>query len=311
VPAPAGRYNRGVDRSCAVERPLSWLRAALLACALALAGCAAPVFVTHAPAPMPDELRLLVAGSPRTAFLLLGEIHDHPLQHRLRAQWLEALAREGRFVIAMEQFDATRQADIDRARAGGKNARGIAEAAGFEFRGWQWDFYAPYVELALRADLPLVAANLSRAQAARIARGEAGAAPVVEPSGWGEPERAMLRAKMRDGHCGMLPESALDPMISAQMARDALMAQVMAKARRDTGLPVVLLAGNGHVRSDLGVPRFLRDLVPHARTRSVGFLEEDALTAAGAYDLRIITPAHPRPDPCAGLERQLRGDVDR
>jgi uncharacterized iron-regulated protein len=280
-----------------------WWRVVTLAFALALGGCAAPVLISHAPAPMPRELQSLVAGSPRAVFLLLGEIHDHPLHHKLRAQWLEALAREGRFVIALEQLDANRQDDIDRARAAGKDARGIAEAAGFEFGGWTWEFYAPYVELALRGDLPLVAANLSRSQAARIVRGEGGAS--TEPSGWNDADRAALRGRIRDGHCGMLPEGTVAPMAAAQLARDALMAQVIAKARRDTGLPVVLLAGNGHVRIDLGVPRYLRDLLPQARALSVGFLEEEAITSAGAYDLRVITPAHPRPDPCEGLQKQL------
>jgi len=68
-----------------------------------------------------------------------------------------------------------------------------------------------------------------------------------------------------------------------------------------------LIAGNGHVRRDLGVPRILREVVPRARVLAVGLLErakDGALPAADdrrTYDLAIVTPHVERKDPCAGL----------
>ena len=67
---------------------------------------------------------------------------------------------------------------------------------------------------------------------------------------------------------------------------------------RHAGRGVVLLAGNGHVRSDIGVPRWLpADLRP--RTRVVGALEAGS-TEPAAYDTVLRTAAQTRPDPCAG-----------
>ncbi|HLL17896.1 MAG TPA: hypothetical protein VK439_03865 [Rubrivivax sp.] len=66
----------------------------------------------------------------------------------------------------------------------------------------------------------------------------------------------------------------------------------------------VLLAGNGHVRTDVGAPRWLSaDL--RARSLAVGVLEQGDTTAA--FDRRVFTAPQPRPDPCAafrvGLQR--------
>jgi uncharacterized iron-regulated protein len=263
-------------------------------------------------APPPPALRAAFDGPRPIDFLLLGEIHDHPLHHGLRARWLEALAERHRFVLALEQLDADRQPALEAALAAstrrpgtgaaGEAARRLVQAAGFDFRGWHWPFYAPYVELALRRGLPLAAANLSNAQARRIARGEPHPLAGVEPAGWGAADREAMAVEIRDGHCGMLPERSIAPMAAAQLARDAQIARALVEARRVHGLPVVLIAGNGHVRSDLGVPRHLQELAPGARVLAVGFVE--AGRPAGAFDLEVRTPVHDRPDPCEGLRRR-------
>lgn len=282
----------------------------------ARAGASLPV--DRADAPVPPRIESALSDGRPVDFLLLGELHDHPLHHAVRAHWLEALASRGRFAIALEQLDADRQPALDAAlrqyRAGqgtgasasasaqvgeaamAEAARRIAEAAGFDFRGWQWSFYEPFVSLALRRDLPLVAANLPNVQARQIARGGAHPLAGERPAGWGEAEDAAMAAEIRDGHCGMLPERLLAPMAAAQRARDAQIARALVQARQATGLPVVLIAGNGHVRTDLGVPRHLRALVPQARVLAVGLVESGP--AVAPYDLRVPTPAHPRPDPC-------------
>ena len=103
------------------------------------------------------------------------------------------------------------------------------------------------------------------------------------------------------------------PLTGAQKARDRAMAQVVAQARRDTGLPVVLLAGNGHARRDLGVPRYLPEWLPQVDVLAIGLLEDadgDEQRVAGRYDLVISTATQPRADPCvAFLESMKAGRV--
>jgi uncharacterized iron-regulated protein len=62
---------------------------------------------------------------------------------------------------------------------------------------------------------------------------------------------------------------------------------------------VLLLAGNGHVRRDIGVPYWL-DAPLRERARAVGWVERG--DAVQAFDERIEFEPHPRPDPCAAMK---------
>ena len=259
---------------------------------------------------------------PVPDFLLIGEVHDHPLQHGLRARWLSQLADGSRFVLAMEQFDVDQQAALDAARARGLSARGLAEAAGFAFHGWDWSLYEPYVQIAIQHGLPLRAANLSSAQTRAIARGQKTVPAGVRPADWSAQDDALQAIEIDRGHCGLLPAPAIQAMARAQIARDATIADAMVRARQSSGLPVVLLAGNGHVRLDLGVPRHLRARMPNARIFSIGLLEESEAVHAGRrpqdadkqklrqqsprFDWLVMTPPHPRPDPCEAFKAHMR-----
>ena len=68
---------------------------------------------------------------------------------------------------------------------------------------------------------------------------------------------------------------------------------------------VVLLAGNGHARRDIGVPRWLG--VDGSRVFSVGYLEEadDGSTPISAFDAVVRTQAAERRDPCADFRAPL------
>ncbi|HEY0878723.1 MAG TPA: ChaN family lipoprotein [Zeimonas sp.] len=284
--------------------------------------------------PAADALPLPAAA--RTAdFVLFGELHDNVAQHRLRLRWLEELADVHPFALALEQFDADRQDSLDRARAddaraahsastadAASRARRIAEAAGFDFGGWDWDLYRPVIEFALRRGLPLVAANLSPADTARVTQQRAPAAP--PPGGWDDDDSEAMRESIREGHCGLLSERAVEAMAAAQRTRDARIAQALLDAHARTGLPVVLLAGNGHLRRDIGVPRHLSALRPGARIASIALLERTPGSAQGGaqdghrleagpsgsdralFDLVVRTPAQSREDPCVKLRQRLR-----
>ncbi len=241
------------------------------------------------------------------AVVLLGEVHDNARQHELRLAALQrAFAAGWRPAIAMEQFDLDRQADIDRARRErpGDAAYLIALAAPKRAEGgWNWDFYRPFVDLALRYDVPLIAANLSNADTSRIVRGgyeavfdqEKAAALGLDVTIAADLQSAQER-EIDAGHCHALPPAMWPRMARAQFARDAVMADVLRRAARSGG--VVLLAGNGHVRRDIGVPRWLGAV--RDRVFAVGYLEiGDETTPVTAFDAVVRTVAAERVDPCA------------
>lgn len=263
---------------------------ALVACLFA---CASP------PPPEPFEHRL--SGD---ALVLLGEVHDNPAQHRRRLALLErALARGWRPALLMEQLDREDQRAVDRARrAAPAHPERIIELAP---PGWEAGFYRPFVALAARYQLPLVAANLSRADAKRIAR--EGLGVVFTPDELAtlgldlplsDDWQAAQEQEIHAGHCYALPPESWPALARVQFARDAVMAGFV-RTNADRG--VVLLAGNGHVRRDLGVPRWLPPAL-QARSFVVGYLEAGSEPPEGAFDAVVVTPRAEREDPCAAFE---------
>jgi uncharacterized iron-regulated protein len=164
-----------------------------------------------------------------------------------------------------------------------------------------WAYYQPVIQLALDDKLPLLAANLSRADAANVVKdGIAAALPadLVARYTLNALPAAVLAAQereVRDSHCGALPEALVSPMAKAQIARDVVMADTL---RRHASNGIVLIAGNGHVRGDIAVPFWLRQSGLSART--VGFLEPT--TSDAAFDSVQRIPASTRADPCAGFK---------
>ena len=299
---------------------------ALIAPSLALAGLVVALSTSLEAAPAPREAAparieptpaALAHALADRSILLLGEVHDNAAQHALRLAALKQLVASGRRpIIAFEQFDRERQPDIDRARREHPRDPDHLIASAGDDTGWDWKFYRPYVALALDHDLPIVAANLSRRDAMRVA---VEGWPVVFDAATIrklglEALPAELRRKQERaiaiGHCYLLSPDALLPRARAQIARDIVMARAIGGAG---ARGVVLLAGNGHVRRDIGVPAWL---APEERRHSVsiGLLEaaDDASAPApGSFDFYALTEAAGRDDPCEELAKRKTPDAIR
>jgi uncharacterized iron-regulated protein len=263
---------------------------------------------------LPPEAAALIEGMRGADFVLLGELHDHPEQHRVRLQWLRLLAESQSIALVLEHFDSDQQPGIDAARRGPENdeplperAHRLAKAGRFSFEGWDWALISPVVEFALQRGIALYAANLNARETFAIARGQPHALSGAIPRQWGAQAESIMSELIREGHCNLLPDPMIPAMVRAQRARDARMAQVMLDARAATGAKPVLLAGNGHVRRDVGVPLHLRSEAPGSKIFSVGLLELGTEDPAGAFDARWITARHDRPDPCEALRQRFSG----
>ena len=112
-----------------------------------------------------------------------------------------------------------------------------------------------------------------------------------------------LDSDLVDGHCGKLPEKYVPPMRLVQRATDLSMAEALLGHR-----PSVLVAGNGHVRKDYGVPQVISALAPSLKISAVGFYEKDTdrqaliQSLAGRYDYVWLTDRTERADPCEGFK---------
>lgn len=317
---PATRRSEKSTRRC--------VSVALLA--FALTACSSPAPVQRpSPAARIYDVRTqrfvteaaLVADLADARYRLLGESHDNAVHHAIRARLLTEIAKQGKHpAVAMEQFDLDHDDALRAAQNAGADAEQIATAGALDRTGWQWPLHAPIIAAALASHLPLRAANLSR----KALSGDLDALLQHDPrlqarlgaARWTDLQANALRADIVDSHCHSLPDAIVPRLVLAQRMRDTAMAQALVDDATADG--AVLLAGNGHVRNDLGVPVYLHAqglAAAQGRSVSVGFIEVNtddegdvdfprrAIAAHPGFDYVWLTPAITRPDPCEAFRR--------
>ena len=234
-----------------------------------------------------------------TPLLLVGEQHDAPEHQALQRDTVHQLAARGELgalVLEMvEQGRDTRHLPPDATEAQVREA--LDWTAERNTGAWPWAVYGPTILSAVRAGAPVLGGNLPRA-GMRTAMADAtldGTLPA--------PALQRQREAIRDGHCQLLPDTQIAPMTRIQIARDRAMAQTAVGALQP-GRTVLLIAGNGHVQRDLGVPRHLPAGQPH---RVVMALAGDVAGAAdpAVADRQWVTPRRPPKDHCAEMRQQM------
>jgi uncharacterized iron-regulated protein len=304
---------------------IGWL-AALGTLTLVLASCQASG--PDAPHPLAGRIHqtagdrfvdqaTLIADLAAADFVLLGERHDNPDHHRLQALLvgeLQAASARPR-VIAFEMIPADRQLSaVEHLQTHPGDAAGLGAAVDWSALGWpDWALYRPIAEVALASGAELVAADLSQTQKRAVFHEGPGVlqAAMVRRTGLDrqlpEPLATSLAQELRDAHCGEVLDPVVEGMFRVQRARDAMMADRLATVGRRAG--GVLIAGNGHVRNDRGVPWYLGRIRPDARILSVGLLEVldgvDSVPVDLPFDYVWFTPRAGEDEPCGDLE-QLR-----
>lgn len=264
--------------------------------------------------------RAVLSDLRSAEFVLLGEVHDNPEHHRIQADLLAALIASGRRpALVWEMLEIDDQASVEAARGRQEisgdpaaTALAIADAVGWSDSGWpDFALYAPIMEQALKADLPILAGGIGRSEAVAILDVGGEAYARLRGWSWRPPDTAVKALQLDalyDGHCALVPRTALAPMLDVQLVRDVALAETMLDG---AALPdsdgAVLVAGHGHARRDVGVPWHLARLAPDRRVASIGLLEADGTPASGddRFDWRRVTPAVDRPDPCEALRRRF------
>jgi len=253
------------------------------------------------------DTQTLLSDMQSADVVLLGEIHDNPRHHDIRAQLLREPALNRRSLIA-EHMDAGQQV------GGGDKLLTRLEQAGFDAKGWQWPLHQPVFAAALEQNMAVYGGNLPRDQTRPVlkSRGNSldqGLQTLLLHAPLSDDSLKALRTEIDEGHCGALPGMMFEGMMAVQRARDAAMADQLMKH-----LPAVLVSGNGHAWKHLGVPHILAANRPNLRHISVLFLEHAAFPDASAQaewlqnwqgkaDYVWLTPPVSRPDPCLSLQK--------
>lgn len=255
---------------------------------LFLASCAGPREHAGVQAPL--------AALLPAELLLVGEQHDAPHHQRLEHELIDTLAARGLLAaVALEMADAgASTAHLPRSA----DEAAVQAALRWNDAAWPWLAYGPVVMAAVRAGVPVLGANLPRTRM-REAMADATLDARLPPAALAAQQQAL-----RDGHCGLLPETQITPMARIQIARDIRMAHALERARLP-GKTVVLVAGSGHVLRDRGVPVHLATGI----TARVLLLQAGGASGAvgnpAQADLVLPTPALPPTDYCAGLRKQF------
>jgi lipoic acid synthetase len=265
------------------------------------------------------------AAVAKADFVFLGETHDNLDHHRLQAALLRATLAGGRRpALAFEMLDTSQAEPLARCLAAPEVTPGaLDEATGWKRSGWpDLSAYWPIFEVGLGARLPIAAANLPRAAAREAVRKGMEALPLDVREAMeraGEPSPGELRQwarEMAESHCQELDPGLLQGLVRAQRARDAQMALAVAAAARSAD-GAVLVTGDGHARTDRGVPAWLQRVRPAGTRVSIGLLEADGdlrwpreyaeeYGDALPFDFVIFTPRAEREDPCEPLRRRNR-----
>lgn len=260
-----------------------------------LGGCALTPHRSEAPA-WPQALERLLP----TEILLLGERHDAPQHQDMQRQAVEWLAQRGLLAaLVMEMAEAGHSTQGLTPQA---SEAEVQTALGWSDALWPWQNYGPVAMAAVRAGVPVLGGNLPRPQL-RTAQTDTSLEALLGPAAL---ERQ--RQAVRDGHCGLLPESRVPGMARVQVARDQSMTQTASAARR-TGQVVLLVAGAAHVKRSLGVPVHLpQNIETKVVIAHAGIAQAAIKTEANRWH---ATDALPPDDACEQLRQQWQNRLAR
>lgn len=239
------------------------------------------------------EAQLMTALSGAD-YLLLGEKHDNPQHHQLQAKVIESLSTLGAVQLEMLTMGKAQRLKI------ADSEDKFKEASNWQSSGWpDYSIYRPLISAIYKRGLRPLPAHPARMDVFNHMKGSHSL-----PDQLTSDSIERLEADIERAHCGHLNTSMVKMMTKAQSYKDQFMAEEMSK-QSGRG-PVVLVAGNGHIRTDYGIPNYL------PRSTSLALLEvnrgkKDARAyETSPYQFVWFTQRVDNDDPCKKFEKQLK-----
>lgn len=219
--------------------------------------------------------------------VFLGEEHDNAAGHRLHHAIVAAVAeRRKDVVLSMEMFERDVQGVVD------DWLRGRIDDETFRANARPWskhgDFYQPFLDLARDRNLDVIAANVPRPIAGRVAKGESPSLadrrflPRVTTAPPDRYREAFVAA-MGD-HAGTNEDGAIDRYYASQCLKDDAMAEAIVDhlATRPHRRPLVVhVCGSFHSDHGLGTVSRVLSRSPLSR---VSVLSMEAVDDVAAFD---------------------------
>ena len=208
----------------------------------------------------------LLAEFVEADVLYLGETHTDEADHIAQLEIITAMHEtRGDIAIGLEMFQRPFQPVLDRYIAGEITEAELVEQSEYETRwGFDWELYAPIMRYAQTNQIPLIALNTPREITRKVAREGLSSLtgsdleyipPIADIDTSDENYQAMVAQVF--GHHGGHGNSGLsfENFFAAQVLWDETMAESVADyGTASPETQVIVLAGEGHVVFDFGIP---------------------------------------------------------
>jgi len=241
---------------------------------LILAACIVPSSIKQAAVLSHPTLDTLIPQLLTADYILLGEEHDQPKIHLFRARLLKELAKHRSLLVSVEHITSDKQPILDANLA---HPQELQRALDWNKSGWpKWSMFLPLFE-ALRDTRAIVRCGNRRTT---------DTFDDLIPYGLNAPlpHETRLREELEKMHPPSM-KIPLERMVLAQRRRDAALAVSLDQGKATMR---ILLAGNGHIRKDYGVPWYIRYHNPEARVLAIGIISgTEANKDKGVYDYLV------------------------
>ncbi len=233
--------------------------------------------------------------------VILGEVHDNPAHHQVQAGALQQLRPKA---VVWEMISAGQAQKL----AAADLTDSVALSATLDWESSGWPAFDLYAQVFAAADGAVQFAGHVPRDAARAAM-ETGAAAAFGAEavrfGLDQPlpqnQQVAREADQMASHCDALPQDMLPLFVDVQRLRDATLAQAVTAAMEQTGGPVAVITGNGHARSDRGLPVYLLAAAPDLQVFVLG--QSEAGQIEGRFDQVLDAAPAARPDPCEAFRK--------
>ena len=235
--------------------------------------------------------------SPAPDVVIVGEVHDNPTHHQVQKDAVSSIRPAAVVFEMLTQDEALALQDVARSEDAMRRASD----------GFHWGNIGDYAGILAQSPV-IVGAALPR-EDVRRAFSEGAAAVLGDDAALYGLADALPAAQLEsrkqmqfDAHCKAMPLEMMGGMVEAQRLRDAAFARSVLEAVDRFGTPVVLITGNGHARTDWGVPYFLAKVRHELRVHSVA-QGENGQAPPGTFTQSLLDAEPPeRGDPCAAFK---------
>ena len=244
-------------------------------------------------------------------YILLGESHNNVDHHLLQAGILNSLVAAGaKPTVVMEMLAEETWQDQPRTWT---DLTVLKEHAIARNKGWPWEIYAPILQSVVHHQLELMAGNIASTTLHEWSNeiGPYTPAEVLTEYWITSKGFNQLKHDIVESHCGYANAAFVQFMARAQLQRDRIMSSALVNSK----IPVVLIAGAGHVRNNYAVPMQLLNKHKRLSYVSIAFVPvlPDLLNPMDyldeipkVFDILYFTPNHTNQDPCVTFRKKLQ-----